>query len=127
MFGYEDFLQKRSSYTYGVECKESGDVIIIRGGHFRKYLMSDVTTTTFLNEQMDQQLDYMAKREKEVLSSMEGFEQFYFETAITAAKPSSPCHEDEGDSSPTEESTFIPKLLFFKKLRHYRDSLAEDF
>lgn len=89
MFGYEDFLRvnpssptkkndnnSRSScnYSYGVQCTESGEVIMIRGVHFRKFILSDIQTVGFLKQQIEQHTAFMDNREKEVMLTMEGFE-----------------------------------------------------
>jgi len=50
MFGYEDFVLKGTSYSYGVTCKESGELIIIGAVELKKYLLSDKLTASFLSQ-----------------------------------------------------------------------------
>ncbi|KAL4467755.1 hypothetical protein ABPG74_013090 [Tetrahymena malaccensis] len=142
IFGYEDFLQKNSVYSYGIVCKEAGEVIMIRANDFRKRLMSDKLTMIYLRQQMNLQINYIQHREATIVRSMEGFTQFYFEQDSQQDKAeliTKMCVNSSGIKLD------IPKTIVEKakaqekedkqfkynkvhsKLSHFKDELSQDF
>ncbi|EAR95875.3 cyclic nucleotide-binding domain protein (macronuclear) [Tetrahymena thermophila SB210] len=142
IFGYEDFLQKNSVYSYGIVCKEAGEVIMIRANDFRKRLMSDKLTMIYLRQQMNLQINYIQHREATIVRSMEGFTQYYFEQDSQQDKAeliTKMCVNSSGIKLD------IPKTIVEKakaqekedkqfkynkvhsKLSHFKDELSQDF
>ncbi|KAL4502264.1 hypothetical protein ABPG72_000499 [Tetrahymena utriculariae] len=142
IFGYEDFLKKNSVYSYGIVCKEAGEVIMIRANDFRKRLLSDKLAMIYLRQQMNLQINYIQHREATIVRSMEGFTQFYFEQDSQQDKTeliTKMCVNSSGikldipktivDKAKAQQKE-DKQLNYYKvhsKLSHFKDELSQDF